>query len=51
MGLDGFFDSGMLLQALKGSNEGEKEGSDRNERANEISHRSTIGRKLQLMDY
>ncbi|KAI9792334.1 MAG: hypothetical protein M1816_002559 [Peltula sp. TS41687] len=50
----GFFDAGMLLQALKGnSNETDGSGKEkgRNERASEVSRRSAIGKKLQLMDY
>lgn len=43
---DGFFDAGMLLQAIKASQE-EKEGP----RENAALHRRAVGKKLRLSDY
>lgn len=50
--LDGFFDAGMLLQALKARNTqfdtGETRGS---ERAVVQARRNNVGKKLRLIDY
>jgi carnitine O-acetyltransferase len=44
--LDGFFDAGMLLQALKSSEEAENP----SEKA-AVNARRNVGRKLRLADY
>ncbi|KAF2772308.1 acyltransferase ChoActase/COT/CPT [Teratosphaeria nubilosa] len=41
----GFFDAGMLLQALKAKDEGEQRPSEK------AAHRKEVGKKLRLMEY
>jgi carnitine O-acetyltransferase len=48
---DGFFDAGMLLQALKARGEGPDEGLKASERANVNARRREIGKKLRLSEY
>jgi carnitine O-acetyltransferase len=43
---DGFFDAGMLLQALKS-----KEEETRGARRQSIAHRRSVGKKLALSEY
>jgi len=45
---DGFFDAGMLLQALKARGETLEEGSSK---ANGSSRRREVGKKLRLSEY
>lgn len=44
-GTDGFFDAGMLLQALKSSEEGKAKQNE------QIARRREVGKKLKLMEY
>ena len=48
---DGFFDAGMLLQALKARGEGYDESMKPSERANVNARRREIGKKLRLSEY
>jgi carnitine O-acetyltransferase len=50
--IDGFFDAGMLLQALKARGEGLDDGSTKqSERASVNARRREIGKKLRLSEY
>lgn len=48
---DGFFDAGMLLQALKTRGEGTLDDTRPSERANASARRREIGKKLRLSEY
>lgn len=49
---DGFFDAGMLLQALNARGEGLDEGTTKpSERATVNARRREIGKKLRLSEY
>ena len=49
---DGFFDAGMLLQALKARGEGFDSGETKaSERAQVQARRREVGKKLRLIDY
>jgi carnitine O-acetyltransferase len=49
---DGFFDAGMLLQALKARGENYDTGETRaSERAQVQARRRDVGKKLRLIDY
>lgn len=49
---DGFFDAGMLLQALKARGEGYDGGETKpSERAAVQARRRDVGKKLRLSDY
>lgn len=49
---DGFFDAGMLLQALKARGEGFDTGETKaSERAQVQARRREVGKKLRLIDY
>ncbi len=49
---DGFFDAGMLLQALKARNENFDSGETKpSERAQVHAKRRDVGKKLRLIDY
>jgi hypothetical protein len=48
---DGFFDAGMLLQALKARGEGFDEASKPSERATVHARRREIGKRLRLSEY
>ena len=49
---DGFFDAGMLLQALKARGEGLDNGETKpSERAAVHARRRDVGKKLRLIDY
>lgn len=43
--VDGFFDAGMLLQALKAKEEGAERPSEK------VAARREVGKKLRLMEY
>jgi carnitine O-acetyltransferase len=50
--IDGFFDAGMLLQALKARGEGLDDGAaSPSERATVNARRREIGKKLRLSEY
>jgi carnitine O-acetyltransferase len=49
--LDGFFDAGMLLQALKARGEGVDDAVRPSERATVNAKRREIGKKLRLSEY
>lgn len=48
---DGFFDAGMLLQALKARGEGDTSETKASERAVVNARRREVGKKLRLIDY
>ncbi len=49
---DGFFDAGMLLQALKARGETFEKGETKpSERATVQARRRDVGKKLRLIDY
>jgi len=48
---DGFFDAGMLLQALKARGEGPEDNPKPSERASVQAKRKEIGKKLRLSEY
>lgn len=43
--IDGFFDAGMLLQALKSKQEAEEKPSEK------VAQRREVGKRLRLMEY
>lgn len=49
--LDGFFDAGMLLQALKARGEVDSGETKASERAAVQARRRDVGKKLRLIDY
>lgn len=51
LGTDGFFDAGMLLQALKARGDGLDEASKPSERATVQARRREIGKRLRLSEY
>lgn len=51
MDVDGFFDAGMLLQALKARGEGIDDPQKPSERAVAGARRREIGKKLRLSEY